>query len=151
MKDKHYISAGCVVLRKDKDKILVLLIYKEWNKKDFGWVLPKGTVESGETPEQAAYRETIEETGIENLKIMEQIDISKFHFKLADGILREKTVYWFLATGGPVNKETVKLTDNEKLTQKDVRWFEIDEAITNLRFEESKKLVKDVKVKNFEV
>ena len=43
----------------------VLLLYKSYKNKYDGWVLPKGTVEFGETHEETALREVLEETGIE--------------------------------------------------------------------------------------
>ena len=48
-------SAGFVLYR--EGQILVL-------KNNFGWGFPKGLVEQGESPMQAAIRETQEETGI---------------------------------------------------------------------------------------
>ena len=55
-------SAGVVVARRDPGgwHLLVLRAYRNW---DF----PKGTVESGETPLDAAIRETAEEAGISDL------------------------------------------------------------------------------------
>ena len=59
----HVLSAGVVVVRKSEDgtwRFLLLRAYGYW---DF----PKGIVESGEDPIQAAIRETKEETTIEDL------------------------------------------------------------------------------------
>lgn len=55
-------SAGVVVARRDSGgwRLLVLRAYRNW---DF----PKGRVEPGETPLDAAIRETAEETGISDL------------------------------------------------------------------------------------
>jgi len=56
-------SAGAVVFFKEGEKILYLLLraYKNW---DF----PKGEIEPGEDPFEAAKREVAEETGLTNLK-----------------------------------------------------------------------------------
>jgi bis(5'-nucleosidyl)-tetraphosphatase len=56
-------SAGIVVVRKSGDDWLFLLLraYRNW---DF----PKGLIESGEDPLDAAIRETREETSIEDLE-----------------------------------------------------------------------------------
>lgn len=57
-------SAGCVVVREHEGqwRTLLLRCYKLW---DF----PKGIVEAGETPLEAALRETREETALENLEL----------------------------------------------------------------------------------
>jgi 8-oxo-dGTP pyrophosphatase MutT (NUDIX family) len=58
---KRY-SAGVVVVRRDRDgwRYLLLRVYRTW---DF----PKGGVELGETPLQAAVREVAEETMLDDL------------------------------------------------------------------------------------
>jgi predicted NUDIX family NTP pyrophosphohydrolase len=60
------ISAGIVLLR-DTPEREALLVHPGgpfWAKKDLGaWNLPKGAVEPGESLEQAARREFLEETG----------------------------------------------------------------------------------------
>jgi 8-oxo-dGTP pyrophosphatase MutT (NUDIX family) len=57
-----YFSAGVVVVRRENDawRLLVLRSYRNW---DF----PKGTVERGEAPLDAAIRETAEESSIIDL------------------------------------------------------------------------------------
>ena len=53
------ISCGGVVIFRGK----ILLLYKNIKNKYEGWVLPKGTVEPGETHEETALREVLEECG----------------------------------------------------------------------------------------
>ena len=53
-------SCGGVVIFRGK----ILLLYKSYKNRYDGWVLPKGTVEQGETHEQTALREVKEETGL---------------------------------------------------------------------------------------
>lgn len=53
------LSAGAVIVRKSDTGLRVLLL-RAYNYWDF----PKGEVESGETPLEAAYREVTEETGL---------------------------------------------------------------------------------------
>jgi predicted NUDIX family NTP pyrophosphohydrolase len=60
-------SAGLVVFRRSPDGIEVLLVHPGgpiWAKKDVGaWSIPKGELEEGEPPLDAAIREFEEETG----------------------------------------------------------------------------------------
>ena len=61
------LSAGILLWRHDAEGVEVLLGHfggPLWAKKDAGaWAIPKGVVEDGETPEQAARREFHEELG----------------------------------------------------------------------------------------
>jgi predicted NUDIX family NTP pyrophosphohydrolase len=61
------LSAGILLWRHGADGVEVLLGHfggPLWAKKDAGaWSIPKGVVEAGETPEQAARREFQEELG----------------------------------------------------------------------------------------
>lgn len=61
------LSAGILLYRQHRDGIEVLLIKPGgpfWRNKDIGaWMIPKGAVEPGELPAEAALREFEEETG----------------------------------------------------------------------------------------
>ena len=55
-------QAGSIVYRKEGDRLSVLLVR---SKKDPTiWVFPKGHIERGESPAEAAARETFEEAGV---------------------------------------------------------------------------------------
>jgi predicted NUDIX family NTP pyrophosphohydrolase len=62
------LSAGILLFRQAPDEIQVLLIKPGgpfWRNRDEGaWMIPKGAVEAGETPAEAALREFTEETGV---------------------------------------------------------------------------------------
>ena len=61
------LSAGILLFRQHDSEIEVLLIKPGgpfWRNKDLGaWMIPKGMVEPGEAPAEAAMREFAEETG----------------------------------------------------------------------------------------
>jgi predicted NUDIX family NTP pyrophosphohydrolase len=61
------LSAGVLLYRQHSGETEVLLIHPGgpyWSKRDDGaWMIPKGGVDEGETPETAAAREFEEETG----------------------------------------------------------------------------------------
>ncbi len=63
-------SAGGIVIRKDHDRILVGLV-KEGDLSEY--ILPKGKIEQGETLEQAARREILEEAGLSNLTLIKAL------------------------------------------------------------------------------
>jgi len=66
-KIKLRTSAGGVIVRHEKKKIWVAL---SRDAKQPDYILPKGRVEKGETLEQAARREIIEEAGFKKLKLL---------------------------------------------------------------------------------
>ena len=83
-------SCGGVVIFRGK----ILVLYKSYRNKYEGWVLPKGTVEQGETFEQTAAREVLEETGAK-AAIVKYIDKSQYTFNVPEDTV-VKTVHWYL-------------------------------------------------------
>ncbi|MFS8608355.1 MAG: NUDIX domain-containing protein, partial [Gammaproteobacteria bacterium] len=62
-RSRNRLSAGVVLVRETPDgaRFLLLRAYRHWD-------CPKGVVEPGEEPLDAAVRETAEETGIDDLE-----------------------------------------------------------------------------------
>ena len=83
-------SCGGVVIFRGK----ILVLYKNYKNRYEGWVLPKGTVEKGETYEETALREVKEETGVE-AKIVDYIGRSHYTFNVQEGVV-SKEVHWYL-------------------------------------------------------
>ncbi|MEA5469523.1 NUDIX domain-containing protein [Spirulina sp. 06S082] len=84
------ISAGGVVLRTEDEVIYVALVGEGKNDK---LVLPKGHIEAGETPEQAARREIEEEAGLTELELIADLGIKE---RLSLFKKEWKKVYYFL-------------------------------------------------------
>ena len=97
------------------------------------WSLPKGHIEAGETPEQAAIREVAEETGIHS-EISRELGIIDFWF-MAGGKRIHKTVhhYLFREVGGVLAPQVSEVDD--------VGWFPLDEIISLLAYPDEKKLI----------
>ena len=86
-------SCGGVVIFRGK----ILLLYKNIKNKYEGWVLPKGTVEAGETHEETALREVLEESG-SKAYIVDYIGRSEYSFTVPEDVV-EKEVHWYLGNG----------------------------------------------------
>ena len=84
------VSCGGVVIHDGK----VLVLYKNQNGRYMGWVLPKGTVEPGETYQQTALREVKEETN-SDAEIVKYIGKTQYTFRGNEDIV-SKTVHWYL-------------------------------------------------------
>lgn len=80
------VAAGGLV-RNPKNEILFI-------KRNGKWDLPKGRVEDNEKIEDAAMRETEEETGVKNLEIVRPLKVT-YHFFSRNDNLKLKETYWF--------------------------------------------------------
>ncbi|NNF01421.1 MAG: NUDIX domain-containing protein [Bacteroidia bacterium] len=109
-KFKYIEAAGGIVSNK---KGQILLIYRN-NK----WDLPKGKLDKGETPEDAAIREVIEECGIEKLEIESFAECSYHIFTTTKNTVLKKTWWYNMNYYG--NK---KGTPQEEENIQKVKWF----------------------------
>ncbi len=74
------ISSGGVIYKKDEDKIKIALIHR---KDRNVWALPKGKIDKGEKPQEAAIREVEEETGLKG-EIEKKINDIKYWYIAKD-------------------------------------------------------------------
>jgi ADP-ribose pyrophosphatase YjhB (NUDIX family) len=129
------VSAGGLVI--DTTGKLGLLIGRRDQKDSTGkkilWSLPKGHIEEGETPEQAALREVAEETGIES-EIEKSLGIIDFWF-MAGGKRIHKTVHHYLF------RESGGLLAAQESEVDEVAWFPLPEIIEKLAYPDEKKLI----------
>lgn len=114
------LSAGAVVVRHDDGDALFLLL-RAFNHWDF----PKGMVEDGETPFDAALREILEETTLDGL------DFPWGHQYVETGpYSRGKIARYYLATTG---RSDVELPVNPELGRpehSEYRWVDYAQAVS---------------------
>ncbi|MBO9609830.1 MAG: NUDIX domain-containing protein [Paenibacillaceae bacterium] len=96
------ISAGGVVYRVASGELEVQLIQDRYGK----ITLPKGKMEPGETIEQTALREIVEETGIEG-RIVEQLETVIYQYMHPEAGPVDKEVHYYLveAIGGSLQAQ----------------------------------------------
>ena len=129
------VSAGGLVV--DASGKLGLLIgrrdLKDTTGKRILWSLPKGHIEEGETPEEAALREVQEETGIVSV-IEKSLGVIDFWF-MAGGKRIHKTVhhYLFRENGGVLAAQESEVDE--------VAWFPLPEIVDRLAYPDEKKLI----------
>ena len=88
---RREVSAGGVVFRMDAGRPLFLLIRDSYDN----WGFPKGHLEQGEAPEQAAVREVVEETGLAAVESRGSIDAIDWYFRFR-GRLIHKVCHFYL-------------------------------------------------------
>jgi len=129
------VSAGGLVI--DTTGKLGLLIGRRDQKDASGqrilWSLPKGHIEEGETPGQAALREVQEETGIESA-IEKSLGVIDFWF-MAGGKRIHKTVHHYLF------RESGGLLAAQESEVDEVAWFPLAEIVERLAYPDEKKLI----------
>lgn len=84
------VSCGGVVIFRGK----ILVLYKHFHNKYEGWVLPKGTMEEGESRTDTALREVYEEAGVQ-ASVMKYVGTSQYTFNVPEDIV-SKEVHWYL-------------------------------------------------------
>lgn len=134
------LSAGGFLFDFEKNKVLLLRAHHQHGN----IVAPKGKIESGETKEQAAWHEVMEETNYDEIELMVPVGENHFHYcnKVKDysipvGAKVDKVVYYFLfrlKSQHQVNKREPH-EDFENL------WLDFDEALNLITHKNDKELL----------
>ncbi|NCO23249.1 diadenosine tetraphosphate hydrolase [bacterium (Candidatus Moisslbacteria) CG12_big_fil_rev_8_21_14_0_65_36_11] len=131
-------SIGAIVFRKEEDKILFLLLCQATKKNYFGFV--KGAQEIGETFEETIKRETMEEAGIEEIKIAPGFE-EKESYIFRDiyenpenpPLVKKEVVYYLAET----HQKKIKLSEEHTA----YKWLEFEEAKNLLKFKGAKAIL----------
>ncbi|MBC9883034.1 NUDIX hydrolase [Bradyrhizobium sp. INPA01-394B] len=110
------MAAGGIVLRRGDAPLIAIVRQRKRNE----WVLPKGKLDDGETPKEAAHREVLEETG-------HDVVVHEFLGTLVyqSGGRSKAVHFWRMeAEGGPVRKLMSDI--------KAVDWLTLDDALARL-------------------
>ena len=114
------VSAGSVLVRHSLDGAQTLLI----RVRAQAFELPKGHVEEGEAPQQAALRELREETGLLSLATGgELLGELNYGFMRDAGVVRKRVKYFRFAVSEPI-----EFGPRPKGTR-ELRWVNAQEAI----------------------
>ena len=125
-------SCGAVVFRQIGEEKRFLLIK---NKRSTHWGFPKGHVEEGETNEETAIREVLEETGI-HMQILPDFRC-KSEYSIQGRI--SKTVFIYLAT----TMDTQTIIQPSEI--EDYIWLGYDACLKTLNYENDKNILQNAK------
>lgn len=133
MRRVEEVSAGGLVIDRAAAGPRAALIGRLDRRGALRWSLPKGHVETGETPERTAVREVAEETGITG-RVVAPLGTIDFWFTIDDRRVH-KTVHHFLliAEGGELSDEDIEVAE--------VAWVPLREVSSRLAYDDERRLV----------
>ncbi len=124
-------SAGIVIFRRHNGKFVFLLLHYNAGHFDF----PKGHLEKGESNRDAAVRETLEETGISDVKILEGFKQKLGYYFTRDGKRTFKEVVYF---AGETKSSDVKISAEHI----GFEWQGYDDALKKITFKNSQEVLR---------
>jgi 8-oxo-dGTP pyrophosphatase MutT (NUDIX family) len=129
----EHSSGGAVITLRDGAPHVALIATRGKTR----WGLPKGAVSEGETSEQAALREVLEETGLQ-AEIVKPLDTIEYFFRAGDTLIRKRVDFYLMRyLAGELTPQLSEVDD--------VEWVELSEAIERTSFESERKLLEVVR------
>jgi 8-oxo-dGTP diphosphatase len=97
------------------------------------WGLPKGAVDAGETTEQAALREVLEETGL-TAEVVHHLEQIAYFFHVGPTVVHKRVDFFLMAYRSGALKPQLSEVD-------DVAWVDLEEASRRASFDSERKLI----------
>lgn len=120
----RWSHAGGVVVRGNGGKLEYLLV--EASDTPGLWVLPKGRIEDGETPEAAAVREVMEEAGVRAV-VGARVGESEYQVKGKP----VRVIFYLMQHQGEVARDEAR----------GVQWRRYEDALAQLHFENTRHIL----------
>ena len=128
------VSSGGVVFRRDKQgKVEILMIRDSKDR----WSLPKGKINKEENLRQAAEREIKEETGLQDMQVLNWLGKVNFRYRRHSSLVL-KTMHVYLVKAGG---ESSKLEKEDVAHITKVAWFPVNEALDKVEYDDIGKLI----------
>jgi bis(5'-nucleosidyl)-tetraphosphatase len=127
-------TAGGVVYRRAKDnpqRIEILLIQDSKDR----WTIPKGHIEEGEKSSATAEREIQEETGLQEMKVLNWLGKINFRYRRGNSLVLMTTEIFLVEALGDTNNIKPEKWMNS------LGWFPAAEALEKIEYEDIGKLI----------
>lgn len=125
-------TSGGIVFRRDKKEAIEILLIQDAKDR---WTIPKGHIEPGETAKQTCEREVREETGLQEMRVLNWL--GKIHFRYRRQqrlVLMTQQIYLVKALG-----DTNDLKKEEWMNG--IGWFPVTEALDMIEYEDISKII----------
>lgn len=128
-KTKYALSCGVVIFNiNQSDPEYLLVKYPSY------WGFVRGRVEPGETEELTAFREALEEAGLNDIVFVPGFrEVSSYYFKREENIIRKDDVYLLART----KNWNIHVSHEHE----DIKWVDYDKAISLIKVKAIKKIL----------
>ena len=109
----------------------ILLIQDSKNR----WTIPKGHIEEGETPREAAEREIREETGLQEMKVLDWLGKINFRYRRNSSLVLMTTDIFLVQAKG--KSHSVK----KEKWMANLAWLPANDALEKIEYEDIGKLI----------
>lgn len=124
--DTSVRAAGAVVFKRSRDQPFFLIIRDGHGN----WGLPKGHAEEGESPLQTAKREVAEETGLDRLVWLGEINREQWSYRRGGREVTKNCIYFLARLDQPANLD---LAEDEGIAE--ARWLDASAAVELATFD----------------
>lgn len=126
-------TAGGVIFRRGAKtkEVEILLIQDAKNR----WTIPKGHIEEGENAKQTAEREIREETGLQEMKVLNWLGKINFRYRRQQSLVLMTTEIFLVQALG----------DTDNLKPEDwmngIKWFSTADALDKIEYDDIGKII----------
>ena len=125
-------TAGGVVFRRDAEGKVEILLAQDAKDR---WTIPKGHIEPGETPRITAEREIQEETGLQEMDVLNHLGKTQFRYRRQNSLVLMTMHVCLVRAKGDTNA----LVKEEWMNG--ISWFPFNEALDKIEYEGIEKLM----------
>lgn len=126
-------TAGGIIFRRNAKtgNIEILLIQDAKSR----WTIPKGHIEEGESAKDTAEREIREETGLQEMKVMNWLGKINFRYRRQQSLVLMTTEIFLVQAQGDTNK----LRPEDWMNG--IKWFSTNDALDKIEYDDIGKII----------